>query len=78
MTVVLLTKPECVWCERAKELLRDNNMEFRDFSLVEHEILREFIITQGLRSVPQIYINGKHVGGFEGLKDYIELRRSRY
>lgn len=73
MTYVLLTKPECEWCTKAKELLRKHGEEFVEFNIIEHPILREFLIANKLKTVPQIFINGYLIGGYQDLKEEVYM-----
>jgi glutaredoxin 3 len=66
-------KPDCTWCVAAKKLLDDRSIAYNYYSVGEHvgidHIMENF---PGVRSVPIVQINGKHIGGYEELKQYIE------
>ena len=65
MTYVILSKPECLYCQKAKDLLHEHYLEFREFNVLEHPSLYEFLTSQGLTTVPQLYENGFYVGGYQ-------------
>lgn len=58
--VEVYTKPSCQWCDRLKEWLNDNHIEFNEINIEENNKAREYIINQGLMTVPQVFIDGIH------------------
>src|ERR671912_511495 len=66
--VVLYTKDYCGFCARAKELLNLKGVEFTEIDITHDAVLQaEMIERSGRRTVPQIFIDGRHVGGFDDL-----------
>ena len=66
--VVLHTKDYCGFCARAKELLNSKGVEFTEIDVTHDAVLQaEMIKRSGRRTVPQIFIDGRHVGGFDDL-----------
>jgi glutaredoxin-like protein len=66
--VAVVTKPGCPHCARAKQLLRDRGMPFEELVLgrdVSPSVLRALA---GSGSVPQVFVNGRHVGGADRLE----------
>lgn len=58
----------CSYCERTRALLHRRGTAFREINVEEDAALRTEMITRsGRRSVPQIFIGSRHVGGFEEL-----------
>ena len=70
MTVKVYTKNACGYCNMAKNLLKSKNITFEEVNIQDHPEAREFVINEGHRTMPQIYINEKNVGGFDQLKKY--------
>ena len=68
--VEIYTTTYCPFCTRAKSLLKSKNIAFVEIDVTEDDALREKMIelSGGRRSVPEIFINGKIVGGFDELK----------
>ena len=67
--VVIYTTTSCPYCTRAKAYLRSKNVDFEEIDVSRDERLQEEIIRlSGRRTVPQIFINGKSVGGFDNIK----------
>ena len=60
----------CPYCTRAKNLLKQKNVDFQEIN-VEDMAEREKMIQRanGARSVPQIFINDTHIGGSDDLYD---------
>jgi glutaredoxin 3 len=58
----------CPYCQRAGALLRARNAAFTPVDIDEDPTLRqEMIARSGRRSVPQIFIGEKHIGGCDDL-----------
>ncbi|MEK7379156.1 MAG: glutaredoxin 3 [Candidatus Binatota bacterium] len=67
--VVIYTTTSCPYCTRAKAFLRSKNVDFEEIDVSRDKRLQEEIIRlSGRRTVPQIFINGKSVGGFDDIK----------
>lgn len=66
--VELYTTPSCGACIIAKKLLVSRNVPFEEID-VSDRLLRDAMAerAQGNRSVPQIFIDEKHVGGCDEL-----------
>lgn len=67
--VVIYTTNYCPFCISAKALLRSKNMEFEEIDITHDDRLQDEIKQlSGRRTVPQIFIDGKSVGGFDDIK----------
>ncbi len=66
--IEIYTKDWCGYSQRAKALLNANDLDFNEID-VTHDALaeREMIQRSGRTSVPQIFIDGIHVGGADEL-----------
>lgn len=70
--VVIYTVDYCPYCNKAKKLLSEKGIEFEDHDLTLNEAekrkkLGEMIGSTGRTTVPQIFIDGKHIGGYTEL-----------
>lgn len=72
--LTVYSKNNCPFCVQAKNLLKLKNIEFEEINIETHPEAREFILSEGHRTVPQIYKDGKLFveGGFQGLKRLTE------
>lgn len=73
--VEIYTWRTCPFCIRAKDLLSDKKIEFIEYSIDGDEAARAKMSKRanGRRSVPQIFINDRHIGGCD---DMYELEES--
>ncbi len=67
--VEIYTWQTCPYCIRAKLLLRWKGVNFREYKIDGDVAARESMATRanGRRSVPQIFINDRHIGGCDDL-----------
>lgn len=67
--IEIYTTKICPYCVRAKSLLQKKGQSFREIDVTTDEELRNKMIERagGRRTVPQIFINGKHIGGSDDL-----------
>ena len=64
----------CPYCERAKGLLSQKNVVFSEINVEDEPKFREEMMARSQRrTVPQIFIGEKHIGGCD---DLFELDRS--
>jgi glutaredoxin 3 len=64
----------CPYCERAKGLLSQKNVTFSEINVEDEPKFREEMMARSKRrTVPQIFIGDKHIGGCD---DLFELDRS--
>ena len=66
--ILLLTKPGCAHCARAKRLLKERGLPYEELP-TSPRILRAL---PGQRTTPQVFIAGKHIGGADDLAKYLE------
>ena len=62
----------CPFCDRAKMLLEKRDLEFTELKVDQDVKLFEemLALSNGRRSVPQIFIDDKHIGGYDDLVDF--------
>jgi len=69
MDIEIWGKPDCIFCNRAKEICDSRGLDYtykqygEDFT--KEEILAEFV---GAKTFPQIKIDGTPIGGFHELE----------
>ena len=69
--VVVYTTALCPYCTRAKQLLEKKGAHYQEIRVDQDpEQLSEMMTrSNGRRSVPQIFIGNRHVGGFDELSE---------
>lgn len=66
--IIIYTKNYCPYCVKAKELLQQKKSSFTEIRIdLQPELREEMIAQSGRHTVPQIFINGHHVGGCDDL-----------
>jgi glutaredoxin 3 len=68
-TVEIYTTPFCPYCHAAKRLLQRKGVDYAEIDVSHDPELRAKMIhrANGRRTVPQIFIGGRHVGGSDDL-----------
>ena len=74
MTLTVYSKAGCPSCDMAKKYLQEKNINYTEVRIDTDATARQFLLTEGHRSVPQIYQDGKLFvqGGFDGLRALTE------
>ena len=63
----------CPWCQRAKGLLDKHSIEYTEVDVTEDRALqKEMIERAGRQTVPQIFFDGEHIGGYDDLAKYLQ------
>lgn len=67
--ILLYTTQFCGYCRAAKQLLRGKELDFEEIDVGFDAAKRSEMIDRagGLRTVPQIFIHDRHVGGYQEL-----------
>lgn len=66
--VVIYSTPYCFHCVRAHRLLADKGVPFKEVDVAGDAGKRQWLFdVTRRRTVPQVFINGKPVGGFDDL-----------
>ena len=69
-TVTVYMGPMCGYCDAAKRLLNKKNIPYKEINIaLEDDKMNEMIKkSNGKRTIPQIFIEDFHVGGYEELR----------
>ena len=79
MRAIVWSKYNCSFCEQAKSLLKLKNINFEERKIGDgytKEDLLEAVPTA--RTVPQIFLDDKLIGGFTELRKYLEETANGY
>ncbi len=64
----MYTTAICPFCVRAKRLLGERGIPYEEIDIGADDVLRAEVVRRtGRRTVPQIFIDGRSIGGFEEL-----------
>mgnify|MGYP006124128135 FL=1 len=68
--IIMYTSQYCPYCSNAENLLKNKGFDISKKIYVDQdpEELTRMIKMTGKRTVPQIYINEKYIGGFDELR----------
>lgn len=67
-SVIVYSSESCPYCTRAKSLLSAKSIDFTEIRVdLDDKIRDEMVAKSGRRTVPQIFINGSPIGGFDDL-----------
>ena len=73
MTITIYSKPNCVFCDKAKSMVKNLGFEYeekmfgKDF-MTPDELFEA--VGKQVRTMPQIIIDDKHIGGYNELVEY--------
>lgn len=67
--IEIYTTTTCPYCHAAKSLLQQKKVAFNEINVTGDQVAREkmTIRANGVRTVPQIFINDEHIGGCDDL-----------
>lgn len=68
MGVTIYTATYCPYCRAAKDLLRSKGVSFQEIDVSADEEFDALVEKTGWKTVPQIFIEGEMIGGFEELR----------
>jgi glutaredoxin 3 len=70
--IIIYTKSTCPYCTKAKALLARRNLSLSEIVIEGRDDLRTEMIqrSNGRTTVPQVFINGEHIGGCDDLHAY--------
>lgn len=71
--ISIIGKTNCVWCTAAKTLLDQKQIPYNYLNAGEHISINEVMeMYPGVKTVPIISVDGKYIGGYDELKEYLE------
>ena len=64
--VTVYSTPTCVWCGKAKEFLKDNNIHYNEVDVAADQKAAEFMIEKsGQMGVPVIQVDDQFIVGYD-------------
>ncbi len=74
LDVVVMSRPGCPHCARAKIQLKERGIDFVELELLKHYPHRALRALSGGDSFPQVFIDGVHIGGADELESWLRER----
>ncbi|MBI2095103.1 MAG: glutaredoxin 3 [Candidatus Omnitrophica bacterium] len=67
--VLIYTASYCPYCAAAKKLLQSKKIAYREIDVSDDDAMRAKLVdrTGGRETVPQIFVDGKPIGGYDDL-----------
>jgi glutaredoxin-like protein len=69
-TVTIISKPDCIYCKKAKLLLKEKGLSFEALEIGQDVSLSTLKALTNADTVPQVFIDGELIGGSEALESY--------
>lgn len=66
----IIGQAECEWCEKAWDKLENDLGHYANY--YDASEIKDLLAMAGLTTVPQVFHNGKHIGGYEDLERYLD------
>ena len=70
----ILTRNDCDYCEKAKQLLVDDRVPYSQTNILADPIIIKLMIVAGLKTVPQIWCENEHIGGYTELREHLGFK----
>ena len=64
-------KQGCSNCAKAKQFLDQKGIEYEYIDLGTNPEALEFVLSRGYRQVPQVFLDGQHIGTYAGLVGHV-------
>jgi glutaredoxin 3 len=61
----------CLYCDKAENLLKTKDLPFEKIYIDEDDDAKDYIVEQGFKTVPQIWLDDKWIGGYDDLVRFL-------
>ena len=74
---IIWTKEKCSYCDKAKDLFKKHDIAYDEY-IIGKTVTKEDLLKKvpTAKSVPQIFINNEHIGGYDELVKYMEKQNA--
>ena len=70
MKAVVWSKPACPFCVKAKNLLKNKGIEYEEKNIAEGYKIEDLLaLVPNARTMPQIWLDDEHIGGYSDLQE---------
>lgn len=73
MKIEIYSKPHCTFCDAAKKFFDSNSVRYTVYDINDSKKNYENFLKLGMRSVPQIVVDGKHIGNYDSMMQQKEM-----
>ena len=72
MKITIYSKNNCIYCSKAKTLVKNLGLEYEEKIVTKDLSIDELykVLGKQVRTIPQIVMNGTHIGGYNELKEH--------
>lgn len=70
--ITLFTKVGCPYCAKAKSMLKDRGLNYEEIIVGKDTTVKSLFAVTGAKTVPQVFVDGKRIGGSEDLEEYLK------
>lgn len=76
MRATVWSKDQCGYCVMAKNLLRNQGIEYEERNISQGPWTREQLLeaVPHARTLPQVFLDGNLIGGYDQLKKHLESK----
>ena len=61
----------CLYCDKAENLLKTKDLPFEKIYIDEDDDAKDYIVKQGFKTVPQIWLDDNWIGGYDDLVRFL-------
>ena len=61
----------CLYCDKAENLLKTKELPFEKIYIDEDDNAKDYIVEQGFKTVPQIWLDDNWIGGYDDLVRFL-------
>ena len=61
----------CLYCDNAENLLKTKDLPFEKIYIDEDDDAKDYIVKQGFKTVPQIWLDDNWIGGYDDLVRFL-------
>jgi len=73
MLVVIYTKRYCPYCVRAKSFFESHSVAYKEIDITnDHEKLNQLKAETNFMTLPQIFIDGRFIGGYTDMIEQVD------
>jgi len=73
MKAIVWSKPNCPQCTSAKQLLKIKGIEYEEKNIADgHKIQDLLALVPNAKTMPQIWLDDKHIGGYKELQEKLD------